>query len=68
MLLSDGAGSLIYGRLRWLSRLPLWVLRHATASTVPRFHGQGRPNRWVGLSYYGNIVTGSPPWWRSPAP
>ena len=31
------------GRLRWLYRLPLVALRHATVSTVPRFQGQGRP-------------------------
>ena len=31
------------GRLRWLSRLPLAALRHATVSTVPRVQGQGRP-------------------------
>jgi hypothetical protein len=31
------------GRLRWLCRLPLAVSRHATASTVSRFQGQGRP-------------------------
>ena len=34
---------LIDGRLRWLRRLPLVLSRHATASTVPRFQGQGRP-------------------------
>jgi single-strand DNA-binding protein len=38
------AGNLIQsGRLRWLHRLPLAVLRHAAASTVPRFQGQGSP-------------------------
>jgi single-strand DNA-binding protein len=38
------AGSLIQsGRLRSLYRLPLAALRHATASTVPRVQGQGRP-------------------------
>src|SRR5215216_428754 len=31
------------GRLRCFHRLPLAALRHATASTVPRFQGQGRP-------------------------
>jgi single-strand DNA-binding protein len=31
------------GRLRWLCRLPLVLSRHATASTVPRVQGQGRP-------------------------
>jgi arsenite methyltransferase len=31
------------GRLRSLRSLPLAVLRHATASTVPRFQGQGSP-------------------------
>jgi hypothetical protein len=36
-------GRLIHGRLRWLCRLPLGALRHATASTVPRVHGQSRP-------------------------
>src|SRR5829696_8291379 len=33
----------IYGRLRWLHRLPLAALPHATVSTVPRVQGQGRP-------------------------
>jgi len=28
----------------------------------------GRPSRWVGLSYDGNIVTGSPAQCRSPGP
>jgi hypothetical protein len=65
---AEGRQPLIHGRLRWRSRLPLWVLRHATVSTVPRVQAQGRPSRWVGLSYDGNIVTGSPPWCRSPAP
>ena len=37
------AGELMHGRLRWLYRLPLAALRHATASMVPRFQGQGRP-------------------------
>ena len=32
----------IHGRLRWLYRLPLVLSRHATASTVPPFQGQGR--------------------------
>src|SRR5215213_3695028 len=31
------------GRLRWLHRLPLVALEHATVSTVPRVQGQGRP-------------------------
>src|SRR5215207_7485878 len=31
------------GRVRWLHRLPLVALRHATVPTVPRFQGQGRP-------------------------
>ena len=40
------AGDLIQSsRLRWLHRLPLAALRHATVSTVPRFQGQGRPAR-----------------------
>src|SRR5215218_7184187 len=33
----------IHGRLRWLHRLPLAALPHATVSTVPRVQGQGRP-------------------------
>ena len=31
------------GRPRWLHRLPLVLSRHATAPTVPRFQGHGRP-------------------------
>jgi hypothetical protein len=31
------------GRLRWLHGLPPAALQHAKASTVARFHGQGRP-------------------------
>src|SRR5215218_524368 len=37
------AGEVMHGRLRWLHRLPLAALRHATVSTVPRVQGQGRP-------------------------
>jgi hypothetical protein len=33
----------MHGRVRWLYRLPLVALRHATVSTVPRVQGQGRP-------------------------
>src|SRR5829696_526738 len=33
----------MHGRLRWLYRLPLVALGHATVSTVPRVQGQGRP-------------------------
>jgi single-strand DNA-binding protein len=36
-------GEVMHGRLRWLHRLPPAVSRHATASTVPRVQGQGRP-------------------------
>jgi hypothetical protein len=32
-----------WDRLRWLCRLPLVLCWHATASTVPRVHGQSRP-------------------------
>jgi hypothetical protein len=40
------AGDLIQSsRLRWLHRLPLAALRHATVSTVPR--SKGRANRPV---------------------
>jgi hypothetical protein len=38
-------GSFMHGRLRWLHRLPLVVSRHATASTGPRFHGDGQTAR-----------------------
>src|SRR5215212_652267 len=34
----------MHGRVRWLCRLPLVALGHATVSTVPRFQGQGRPS------------------------
>jgi single-strand DNA-binding protein len=37
------ASEVMRGRLRWLWRLPLAASRHATVSTVPPFHGQGRP-------------------------
>jgi hypothetical protein len=33
----------MHGRLRWLCHLLLVLSRHATASTVPRVQGQGRP-------------------------
>jgi hypothetical protein len=38
-------GSLIDSRLRWLDRLPLGVLRHATVSTVPSVQGAGQTAR-----------------------
>jgi hypothetical protein len=39
------AGKVMHGRLRWLSRLPLVASRHATVSTVPRFHEDGQTAR-----------------------
>jgi single-strand DNA-binding protein len=38
-------GNLIYGRLRWLHRLPLVLSWHATVSTGPRFHEDGQTAR-----------------------
>src|SRR5829696_4548024 len=37
---AEPARQLIHGRLRWLHRLPLVLSWLATASTVPRVHGQ----------------------------
>jgi hypothetical protein len=39
------SAALIHGRLRWLHRLPQVACWHATASTGPRFHEDGKTAR-----------------------